>query len=110
MYKLTIYLFLGRLLQGENTPAIFGPPLGNEVEVTNRNESEIFEVLNEIEPQNEKLVQFESKNEKHIQFEGFDEPLDGYFWLNHPSQQGFCVASNPGLYYYRQVHFVTQYF
>jgi len=79
------------LLQGENTPDIFNH--ADEVE------EDTSQVSHEIGTKNEKLVHFE----------GFDEPLDGYFWLNYPSRQGFCVASNPGLYFYRHVNIVTSY-
>ena len=80
----------GRLLQGENTPEIFEPVEG--LDNTNLDDDDnLLQVLEDLGSQSEKL----------IQFEGFDEPLDGFYWLNYPSREGFCVASNPGLYHYR---------
>ena len=80
----------GRLLQGENTPDIFEPVEG--LDSTDLDDDDKL-----LQP----LEDLGSKSEKLIQFEGFDEPLDGFYWLNYPSREGFCVASNPGLYHYR---------
>ena len=62
------------------------------------------------EDEGDKLVQVlndigaEPVTGKLLRFEDSDEPLDSYFWLNYPSREGYCVASNPSnpaLYHYR---------
>jgi hypothetical protein len=76
----------GRLLQGENTPDVFDVENG-DADVFADDEN-FVDVLNDAGSLsgNGKLTRFGDEN----------DGLDGYFWLNLPAREGFCVASNPG--------------
>ena len=100
---------LGRLLQGENTPDIFKSADDDDADTdvtSDDNDGKLLEVLNDIEAdrKSEKLVRLADlrSGDKLDRFsDDLDQPLDGYYWLNLPPKEGYCIATSPERRQYR---------
>ena len=107
--KLVTTALIGRLLQGENTPDIFKSADDDDADTdvtSDDNDGKLLEVLNDIEAdrKSEKLVRLADlrSGDKLDRFsDDLDQPLDGYYWLNLPPKEGYCIATSPERRQYR---------